>query len=109
MRRERPVDRAKQGIKRSQLTDGYGIPLITEPAPANIRDHTLLPATLNQLTGLEARAVTRRGWLARPTAPAVVDPYQEPWVAPLFVALGAERRWHDRVADLQVDGSSTVR
>ncbi|MES0838483.1 IS5 family transposase [Nocardiopsis tropica] len=42
-----PVDRGKQGLKRSQLTDGYGIPLITHPAPANIRDHTLLPATLD--------------------------------------------------------------
>jgi len=30
-----PVDRAKQGVKRSQLTEAYGIPLITEPAPAN--------------------------------------------------------------------------
>jgi transposase len=48
-----PVDRAKQGTKRSQLTDGYGIPLITDPAPANTRDHTLLPATLDQLTELE--------------------------------------------------------
>ncbi|MFJ2260182.1 IS5 family transposase [Streptomyces sp. NPDC087844] len=47
-----PVDRAKLGIKRSQLTDGYGIPLITVPAPANTQDHTLLPATLDRLTGL---------------------------------------------------------
>lgn len=42
-----PVDRGKQGLKRSQLTDAYGIPLVTYPAPANIRDHTLLPATLD--------------------------------------------------------------
>jgi hypothetical protein len=49
-----PVDRAKQGTKRSQLTDAYGIPLITDPAPANTRDHTLLPATLDQLADLEA-------------------------------------------------------
>lgn len=48
-----PVDRAKQGIKRSQLTDGYGIPLVTEPAPANTPDRTLLPATLDQLTLLQ--------------------------------------------------------
>lgn len=40
-----PVDRAKQGVKRSQLTDGQGIPLVTDPAPANTRDHALLPAT----------------------------------------------------------------
>jgi transposase len=49
-----PVDRAKLGIKRSQLTDRYGIPLGTDPAPANTRDHTLLPATLDRFTDLEA-------------------------------------------------------
>jgi hypothetical protein len=43
-----PVDRAEQGVKRSQLTEAYGIPLATEPAPADIRDHTLLPATLDR-------------------------------------------------------------
>jgi len=44
-----PVDRAKDGIKRSQVADGYGIPLGTVPAPANRPDHTLLDATLNTL------------------------------------------------------------
>lgn len=39
-----PVDRAKRGMKRSQLTERQGIALVTEPAPANVRDHTLLPA-----------------------------------------------------------------
>ncbi|MFE3907417.1 IS5 family transposase [Streptomyces sp. NPDC059153] len=48
-----PVDRAKLGLKRSQLTDGSGIPLVTEPAPANTRDHTLLPATIDRFTALE--------------------------------------------------------
>lgn len=47
-----PVDRAKLGLKRSQLTDGNGIPLITEPAPANTADHTLLPATLDRYAAL---------------------------------------------------------
>jgi transposase len=47
-----PVDRAKQGIKRSGLTEGYGIPLVTDPAPANACDHILLPATLDQLPDL---------------------------------------------------------
>ncbi|AVZ77880.1 IS5/IS1182 family transposase [Streptomyces lunaelactis] len=49
-----PVDRAKRGLKRSQLTDGRGIPLVTDPAPANTRDHTLLPATLDRFADLEA-------------------------------------------------------
>ncbi|WP_336114953.1 IS5 family transposase [Streptomyces sp. PTD9-10] len=48
-----PVARAKLGLKRSQLTDSYGIPLVAEPAPANTRDHTLLPATLDRFTALE--------------------------------------------------------
>lgn len=47
-----PVDRVKQGIKRSQLTEGYGIPLVTVPAGANTLDHTLLPETLDELTKL---------------------------------------------------------
>src|SRR3954452_20455538 len=47
-----PVDRAKPGLKRSQLADGSGVPLTALPAPANIRDHLLLPATLDVLAGL---------------------------------------------------------
>lgn len=43
-----PVDRGKRGLKRSQLTDGYGIPVVTVPAGVNIRDHTLLPETLDE-------------------------------------------------------------
>ncbi|MDJ0385289.1 transposase [Streptomyces sp. G-G2] len=49
-----PADRAKQDIKRSQLTDSQGIPLVTDPAPANTRDHTLLPATLDRFADLQA-------------------------------------------------------
>jgi hypothetical protein len=48
-----PLDQAKQGTKRSGLTDAYGIPLITDPAPAGVCDHTLLPATCDQLPDLE--------------------------------------------------------
>ena len=47
-----PVDRGKRGLKRSQLTDGYGIPVVTVPAGANIRDHTLLPETLDEFAEL---------------------------------------------------------
>ena len=50
-----PVDRGKQGTKHSQLTDGYGIPVVTVPAGANIRDHTLLPETLDEFTELTDR------------------------------------------------------
>jgi transposase len=44
-----PVDRGKGGLKRSQLTDGAGVPLATVSAPANTRDDALLPATLDAL------------------------------------------------------------
>ncbi|MDP5185099.1 IS5 family transposase [Blastococcus sp. BMG 814] len=44
-----PVDRGKGGLKRSQLTDGGGIPLATVSAPANTVDHALLPQTLDAL------------------------------------------------------------
>jgi len=47
-----PVDRAKQGLKRSQLADGTGVPIAALPAPANVRDHALLAATLGPLTAL---------------------------------------------------------
>jgi transposase len=45
-----PVDRGKQGLKRSVLTEGAGIPLHVVPAGANRHDAPLLAATL---TGLE--------------------------------------------------------
>jgi hypothetical protein len=46
-----PVDRGKGGMKRSQLSDGAGIPMATVSAPANTVDHALLPATLDALKG----------------------------------------------------------
>jgi transposase len=42
-----PVDRRKQGLKRSILTDADGIPLGAVSAPANCRDDGLLAATLD--------------------------------------------------------------
>lgn len=44
-----PVDRGKQGTKRSVLTDGAGIPLGTVVAPANRHDSPLLRPTLETL------------------------------------------------------------
>lgn len=46
-----PVDRRKQGMKRSLLVDGYGIPLRRVPAPANRNDSPLLGPTLDTLDG----------------------------------------------------------
>lgn len=44
-----PVDRGKQGTKRSLLTDGSGIPLGCVVAPANRNDSPLLRPTLEKL------------------------------------------------------------
>lgn len=45
-----PVDRGKQGLKRSTVVDANGIPLGTVAAPANRHDSPLLEATLDTLT-----------------------------------------------------------
>jgi transposase len=45
-----PVDRGKQGIKRSTLIDANGIPIGAVLAPASRHDSVLLPATLDKLT-----------------------------------------------------------
>jgi transposase len=47
-----PVDRGKQGMKRSLMTDGYGIPLDRVLAAASRHDSPLLAGTLDKLDGL---------------------------------------------------------
>ena len=47
-----PVDRGKQGIKRSMVVDACGIPLGIVIAPANRHDSPLLADTLNTLQPL---------------------------------------------------------
>ena len=47
-----PVDRRKQGMKRSSMTDGYGILLDRVLAPASRHDSPLLAPTLDKLTDL---------------------------------------------------------
>ena len=54
-----PVDRGKDGLKRSQLADGAGIPLATVSAPANTVEQQLLPETLDALEGLRPAARRR--------------------------------------------------
>jgi transposase len=44
-----PVDRRKQGLKRSLAVEASGLPLAAVPAPANHRDDGLLAATLDAL------------------------------------------------------------
>jgi transposase len=45
-----PVDRRKQGLKRSVAVEADGLPLAAVPAPANHRDDGLLAATLDAIT-----------------------------------------------------------
>jgi hypothetical protein len=47
-----PVDRGKQGLKGSGMTDGYGIPLSRVLAGANRHDSPLLTPTLDRLDDL---------------------------------------------------------
>lgn len=47
-----PVDRGKQGLKRSTVVDARGIPLGAVAAPANRHDSPLLEPTLDTLGGL---------------------------------------------------------
>jgi transposase len=52
-----PVDRRKQGLKRSVAVEAGGIPLAVVPAPANHRDDGLLAATLDAAAIVTAEAV----------------------------------------------------
>jgi transposase len=56
-----PVDRGKQGTKRSLLTDGLGVPLGCVVAPANRHDSPLLRPTLEKLGRFEAFSGTGLG------------------------------------------------
>jgi hypothetical protein len=61
-----PVDRGKQGMKRSGMTDGYGIPLGRVLAGANRHDSPLLAPTLDLLDHLGP------AW-AVPDTPALIE------------------------------------
>ena len=67
-----PVDRGERGLKRSQLIDGDGVPLAAVSAPANIRDHALLPPRwMSSRTGSHCPSAQRSTWtLATTTSPA---------------------------------------
>jgi transposase len=52
-----PVDRRKQGLKRSVAVEAAGIPLAALPAPANQRDDGLLAATLEAAAAVTAAAI----------------------------------------------------
>ena len=67
-----PVDRRKQGLKRSVATEAGGIPLAVVPAPANHRDDGLLAATLDTLTAVGPLPPSRWcTWTPAPTTSPV--------------------------------------
>ncbi len=73
-----PVDRAKGGMKRSQLTDGAGTPIATVSAPANTVDHALLNETLDALKDFQPLPVGATvhldaGYDHRPCREALAD------------------------------------
>jgi transposase len=73
-----PVDRRKQGLKRSVAVEAGGIPLAALPAPANHRDDGLLAATLDAIAVvavLPARPVVHldAGYDYQPCRQALAD------------------------------------
>lgn len=64
-----PVDRGKQGLKRSLVVDATGIPLATVVAPANRHDSQLLGPTLDALTMVDRPMMVHldRGYDSRVT------------------------------------------
>jgi hypothetical protein len=73
-----PVDRRKQGLKRSVAVKATGIPLAAVPAPANHRDDGLLAATLDAIAvvgSLPARPVVHldAGYDYRPCRQVLAD------------------------------------
>jgi transposase len=64
-----PVDRGKQGLKRSLAVDAAGIPLGTIAAPANRQDSSLLAPTLDALVITDAAMTIHldRGYDSDPT------------------------------------------
>ncbi len=95
-----PVDRGKQGLKRSTMVDAFGIPLGVVVAPANCHDSPLLAPTLDVLQALgglpePVRVHLDRGYDSKPTTEllerlglmGVISKKGKP--APL----GATKRW----------------
>jgi len=55
-----PTDRSKQGVKRSLLTEGHGIPVGLAIDGANRHDMTLVRATLESLLGSRPEPLVER-------------------------------------------------
>lgn len=96
-----PVDRGKQGIKRSTAVDGWGIPIGGVTAPANRHDSPLLVPTLKHASasvgGLPEGVSVHldRGYDSTLTRERLKDHGLIPEISEKGkpAALGATRRW----------------
>ena len=65
-----PVDRGKQGLKRSAVTDGTGIPLHSSPrAPTGMTGRCSPPRWRGWMPSARCRTASPRTWTAATTAP----------------------------------------
>ncbi len=95
-----PVDRGKQGIKRSTVVDANGIPLGAIAAPANRHDSPLLDETLDTLEVIgplpeEMRVHLDRGYDSQTTREKLKARGLHPMISERGKAapLGATKRW----------------
>lgn len=106
-----PVDRGKQGLKRSGMTDGYGIPLGRVLAGANCHDSPLLAPTLGLLNDLgplpdDITVHLDAGYDSAKTRTSVAERGLHGQIARKGVKapIQASRRWHvERARDANHD------
>jgi IS5 family transposase len=95
-----PVDRGKQGLKRSTVVDANGIPLGAIAAPANRHDSPLLAPTLDVARELCAGGITvhlNRGYDSSPARERLAARGLIGDIAPRGIPapVGASSRWPD--------------
>ena len=90
--RRSPVDRGKQGIKRSTLVDANGIPLGTITGPANRHDSPLLDQTLDTMEVL-GELPEQLTYTSRSTRPLPFgEPAMPPFIPDSSTLAGSARR-----------------
>jgi putative transposase len=99
-----PTDRAKQGTKRSLLTEGAGVPLGLEIAGANVNDFKLLQATLASIA-IERPAPTPE----RPQGLCLDKGYDYPEVYELVEEFGFTAHIRSRCEEAVIASRSGIR
>jgi transposase len=110
-----PVDRGKQGTKRSVAVDGRGVPIAVVCAPANRVDHQLLDPTLAELARFnlpeQPSIHLDRGYDTRACRALLADASFDPRVASKRTGSGMKSRqrwvvertnaWHNQFGQLR--------